>query len=358
MNSSILSELRVIELASVLAGPAVGMFFAELGADVIKVEPPAGDVTRGWKVAGEDPHASLSGYFSSVNYRKAYQRLDLKQQMDRQTVYDLVAEADVVITNYKSEDTARKLGMDAPTLHRINEQLIYAHLAGFESIPDRTAYDVVVQAETGFMSMNGTPESGPLKMPLAMMDILAAHQLKEGILLALLERAKTGSGRVVEASLERAGLASLYNQATNQLMAGHTPGLMGSRHPNIAPYGDMFRTADGKLMVTAIGDDRQFERFCRLLEIDLAEQPEFATNQLRLKHREALCEALQVAIAQHDREELIGQCIKQDIPVGAVRSLDEVLRQPMAQSMIREERIEDHPTRRLTTLGFELRDPT
>jgi crotonobetainyl-CoA:carnitine CoA-transferase CaiB-like acyl-CoA transferase len=354
MTSSICSDLTVIELASVLAGPAAGMFFAELGARVIKVEPPRGDVTRQWKVPGEDPKAPLSGYFSSINYHKEYCRLDLKTQSGRQQVYDWVSRADIVISNYKSENAARALGMDSSSLREQNSKLIYAHLSGFESYPHRTAYDVVVQAEIGFMSMNGTPDSGPLKMPLAMMDILAAHQLKEGILLALLERQQTGSGKLVRTSLERSGLVSLYNQATNQLMAGFTPGLAGSQHPNIAPYGDTFTTADDQQIVTAIGSDQQFAAFCDILNTDIAADNRFCDNAQRIRHREDLGRYLQMAIKQWNRNDLLERCIAQDIPIGAVRTMDDVVQSEFAQQLIREEQIEGEDTKRMSTIGFEI----
>ncbi|MGM0586883.1 MAG: CaiB/BaiF CoA transferase family protein [Bacteroidota bacterium] len=354
MTSSICSDLTVIELASVLAGPAAGMFFAELGARIIKVEPPQGDVTRQWKVPGEDPNSPLSGYFSSINYHKQYHRLDLKTELGRQQVYDWISQADVVISNYKSEQAARALGMDSASLLEQNPKLIYAQLSGFESYPNRTAYDVVVQAETGFMSMNGTPDSGPLKMPLAMMDILAAHQLKEGILLALLERQQTGSGKLVRTSLERSGLVSLYNQATNQLMANFTPNLVGSQHPNIAPYGDTFTTADDRKIVTAIGSDTQFAAFCDILNTDIAGDDRFCDNAQRIRHRKDLGRYLQEAIKQWNRDDLMERCIAQDIPIGAIRSMDEVIHTDFARQLIREEQIEGEDTKRMSTIGFEI----
>ena len=180
--------LKVVELASVLAGPAVGMFFAELGADVLKIEHAGlgGDVTRSWKLSSEKEE-SISAYFSAVNYHKKIVFKDLKNQEDNQWVKNQLLQADLVIANFKP-GSAQKLGMDFDTLKKLNPRIIYGEITGFSGGVKRPAFDVVLQAETGFMSMNGTPESGPVKMPVALIDVLAAHQLKEGLLLALLKQ--------------------------------------------------------------------------------------------------------------------------------------------------------------------------
>lgn len=259
-------DLKIIELANVLAGPAVGMFFAELGANVIKVENKLtnGDVTRSWKGPTENKNDPSSAYFASVNYNKKSIFLNLHIAEEKQHVLDLIKDTDIVISNYKYDDDT-KLGMDYKSLKKINPQLIYAHISGYGNGTKRTAYDLVLQAETGFMHMNGTTASGPLKMPVALIDILAAHQLKEGILIALMKRLKTSKGSYVSVSLEQAAVASLANQAGNWLMAGYDHQPSGSLHPNIAPYGEIFMTADNKKMVLAIGNDKQFKKLCELL---------------------------------------------------------------------------------------------
>jgi crotonobetainyl-CoA:carnitine CoA-transferase CaiB-like acyl-CoA transferase len=240
-------DLKVVELANVLAGPAVGLFFAELGAHVVKVENKLtdGDVTRSWKIPSENKNTSSSAYFASVNWNKTSIFVDLRDTADRQQVMELIKDADIVISNYKPGDD-EKLQMGYEQLKKINPRLIYAHISGFANASSRTAYDLILQAETGFMYMNGTPESGPLKMPVALIDILAAHQLKEGILIALIKRLQTGKGSRVSASLEHAAIASLANQASNWLMTGYNHQPSGSLHPNIAPYGELFTTADSK----------------------------------------------------------------------------------------------------------------
>ena len=282
ITHSLFHGLKVCDLSTVLAGPSVGSFFAELGAEVIKIENPRthGDVTRSWKLASEDSQSSVSAYFASVNVKKTYVWLDLIQDRERLNAY--IAQSDILIANFKAEDYS-KFGLEKDQLLALNPRLIIARLKGFDSDQNRVAYDIALQAETGFMYMNGTPESGPVKMPVALIDVLAAHQLKEGILSALLVRERTGKGMQVDCSLEKAALASLVNQATNYLMAGHIPQRMGSLHPNIAPYGEIFACADQKLLVLASGSDKQFVKICEILSIpETARDPRFATNQLRV----------------------------------------------------------------------------
>ena len=245
-----LENLKIVELASVLAGPAVGLFFAESGAEVVKIENQrtGGDVTRSWKLAKESKTTPVSAYFSSVNWGKKHLLLDYKDATDFEEVLNYIRQADVVIANFKAGD-AEKFGLDYTALKAVNPQLIYGAITGFDHATDRVAYDVVLQAEAGYMFMNGQADGPPTKMPLALIDVLAAHQLKEGLLVALLERIQTGKGAYVEASLERTAIASLTNQASNWLMAQHLPQRIGSLHPNIAPYGETFLCADDKYLV-------------------------------------------------------------------------------------------------------------
>jgi crotonobetainyl-CoA:carnitine CoA-transferase CaiB-like acyl-CoA transferase len=226
-------------------------------------------------------------------------------------------------------------------------------ISGFKSNPKRTAYDVVVQAETGWMHMNGTPNSGPVKMPVALMDVLAAHQLKEGLLLALLERSETGKGKFVEVTLEEAGIASLANQAGNYLMTGHIPQAIGSQHPNIAPYGDTFTCSDGKTLVLAVGSNVQFNKLIHILGADIEiAQSNFKTNQKRVQNRVDLVRFLAPYFARQTRDQLLKSFIKQGVPAGAVRPLNEVFENPVAQQMIVEENIQGMATKRVKTVAF------
>lgn len=348
-------NLTILELASVLAGPAVGMFFAELGATVIKVEnrSTGGDMTRHWKLPSEPADCDYSAYYCSINWNKQSFLLDLKTEADRQQVYEWASKADVVISNYRAGQ-AEKLGMDAARLHQINQRLIYAELTGFGQGDDRPAFDVVLQAETGFLYMCGPKGGPPVKMPVALIDLLAAHQLKEGILLALLERAQTGKGGIVRTSLYEAAVASLANQATNWLMAGHVPQPMGSEHPNIAPYGDLFQAKDGGWLVLAVGTEGQWRQFCQVVQPDLAENPAFSTNKHRVTNRAALCSALQPLFLEKDRPAWMSLFQEHHIPAGAVKTMQEVFEVPEAQALILEETMPDGSlSRRVRTAVFD-----
>lgn len=349
-----LEHLTVIELAGVLAGPAVGMFMAEMGAKVIKVESPGGDVTRQWKLPTEDAQSEVSAYFSAVNWGKDYRTLDLKTPEGKQAVLELLATADVVLTNFKAGDDA-KLGLDYETLKALNPRLIYASITGFGPHDARTAFDVVLQAEAGLMYMNGTPESGPVKWPVAVVDLMAAHQLKEGILLALLQRERTSIGAKVTVSLYDAAVASLANQATNWLMAGHIPQRLGSLHPNIAPYGETLTCTDGAQIVLAVGSHAHFEGLCHVLGLDeLPTDTRFVNNSSRVTHRTELMAQLQVAAATWPRDGLLAALLTAKVPAGAIRNMQEVFAQPQAQQLIKEEMIAGIVTRRTATAVFKI----
>jgi crotonobetainyl-CoA:carnitine CoA-transferase CaiB-like acyl-CoA transferase len=330
-----LKNLKVVELAGVLAGPAVGMFLAELGATVIKIEnPPHGDVTRSWKSASENPENPVSAYYASVNWGKTSQFTDLKSAEGYTAVLHLLDEADVVITNFKAGD-AEKLRLTPALLHARNPKLVYASISGFGDDDPRVAFDLVLQAEAGFMSMNGTAESGPLKMPVALIDVLAAHQLKEGILLALLQRASSGTGATVSVSLYDAALAALANQAGNYLMNNSIPQRTGSLHPNIAPYGETFSCADGEQVVIAAGSDRQFETLCSILGLDaLAADADFSTNAQRVKNRGKLAEKMAPAFTAGTAERWLNTLSAAGVPAGRIRNLERVFSQDSARRLV------------------------
>jgi crotonobetainyl-CoA:carnitine CoA-transferase CaiB-like acyl-CoA transferase len=333
---SVFSNLVVIELASVLAGPSVGQFFAELGATVIKVEnlKTQGDVTRRWKLASEPINQDISAYFASANWGKQSIALDLSCQEGRDVAYALLDKADVVITSFKPGD-AEKLLLDYKTLSARNSKLIYGAITGYGSQVPRAGYDAVLQAEAGFMYLNGEPGGPPVKMPVALIDLLAAHQLKEGLLTALLIRERTGQGQYVEVSLLRAAIASLANQATNYLVAGVTPQRLGSEHPNIVPYGTVFQTADQKELVLAIGDDRQFSHLCAVLGIsDKARNPAYSTNKARVLQREEVNSFLKTEILKHQRADLLQELITKQVPAGAIHTIPEALAIPAAQGQL------------------------
>lgn len=349
---SFFKDLKVVELASVLAGPSVGMFFAELGCEVKKIEHPSGDMTRKWKLPKEDKEANISGYYCSVNWGKEVHFLNLKDSSHHQQVKEWIAEADVLISNFKFGD-AEKFNLSYKDLKSDNPRLIYAHLTGYGSDTARAAFDVVIQAESGFMNMNGQSDGPPTKMPVALMDVLAAHQMKEGVLCALLEREKTGKGGLIQASLLDSGIASLANQATNYLMGESIPSRKGSIHPNIAPYGEYFKCKDGKEIVLAIGTDKQFISLCNILGLDsLSQDNRYTTNQSRVENRSELAQSLSLSFASQNSEDLNNAFIASNVPAGIIKSMDEVFDNEKAQSLILEEEVNNLNTKRVKTVVF------
>jgi crotonobetainyl-CoA:carnitine CoA-transferase CaiB-like acyl-CoA transferase len=325
-------RLKVLELASVLAGPSVGQFFAELGAEVIKIENPrtGGDVTRSWRVAGETTD-DRSAYFCSCNWGKKSVLLDLQRETDRKKVIQLAVQSDVIIASYKPGD-AEKLGVGYEQIKAHHPNIIYSMISGYGPDDERVGYDAVIQAESGFMDLNGEPQGPPMKMPVALIDVLAAHQLKEGLLLALLKKEQTGEGSIVEVSLMETALSSLANQATNWLVGGKVPSRQGSAHPNIAPYGDTYTTSDGKLLLLAVGNEKQFESLWQILGLDRADKQfaQFSTNPDRVKNREALNALLKTAMAKQSSGTLLSALKILKIPGGLVRSVKEALSDPLA----------------------------
>ena len=324
---NIFEKLTVVELASVLAGPAVGMFFAELGTKVIKVENPAtgGDVTRSWRLPYEPLTNDISSYFAAVNWGKESITIDMTVSDGQAIVHRLIRQADIVITSFKPGD-AQKLCMDYPTLSQINPSLIYAHITGYGTNDDRAGYDAVLQAATGFMHMNGEADGLPVNR-----------------------------GAYIHASLFQSGVASLANQATNWLTAGHSPQRMGTEHPNIVPYGCTFFTKDGKPVITGVGNDKQFRHLCTVLGVpELADDPRFSTNPARVTNRKLLKEILQHSVAKFSRDAILTLCRKHKIPIEGILSVPEVFEQPAAANMIIRAEKNSHPIAATRTIAFQI----
>lgn len=329
------ADLKVLELASVLAGPSVGQFFAELGAEVIKVEnlKTGGDVTRTWKGNGELTD-DRSAYFCSVNWGKKSVALDLTTADGKALVDKLASRSDIVIASYKPGD-AEKLGVAYAQLKSKNPRLIYGQVTGYGSDNERVGYDAVIQAESGFMDLNGEKNGLPTKMPVALIDVLAGHQLKEALLVALLKRERTSAGSFVEVSLIQTAISSLTNQATNWLVAKKLPSRQGSLHPNIAPYGESFETKDGKRILLAVGSDRQFFDLLRILKIDpLLFENKFSTNHRRIENREELNAVLSAAIGNLTASELFLQIHQYKIPAGIIQNIREVFEMKEAEPLL------------------------
>lgn len=353
-EDSLLKDIKVIDLTTVLAGPSVGTFLAELGADVLKIENPHfPDVTRSWKLPHEDKESPISSYFSSINYRKSYLPLDL--YTDKEKLLELVKSADIVLMNYKLGDQ-EKFGITDSLLRKENPQLIIGKISGYGKDSDRVAYDLILQAESGFMSINGTPESGPLKMPVALIDVLTAHQLKEGILLQLFLKAKNGTqyqGKTVYVSLYQTAVSSLINQASNYLMTGNIPKRIGSLHPNIAPYGETFLTRDQKVITFAIGSNKHFQLLCEFLEMqEISHSDKFKENQNRVIYRTELAQLIREKIRELNAQDILTSMQKNHVPCGELKNLEEVFKNPLAQDLIRSENIDGKDTKRVSSITF------
>jgi crotonobetainyl-CoA:carnitine CoA-transferase CaiB-like acyl-CoA transferase len=346
-------DLKVIDLSTVLAGPSVGTFFSELGARVLKIEHPQhGDVTNTWRLKQEGDLSKQSAYYSSVNYKKELLKLNLGRDADYRIFLNELKDADILLMNFKKGDD-QKLKVTPSELWKINPSLLIGKITGFGSENDRIAYDLILQAETGFMSMNGTPQSGPVKMPVALIDVLTAHQLKEGLLLALLQR-EQGKGQLVSVSLYDAAICSLANQASNFLMEQQIPQRIGSLHPNIAPYGEIFQTQDGQLLTFAIGSDQHFDKLVTYLGLnELAQDPRFCSNMERVKNREVLFTYIASVISMKTCTELISSLLELNVPVAKIKALDEVFQDPKALSLVRAEPINDQNTKRVSQIAFK-----
>ena len=346
------ADFVVFDLSTVLAGPSVGTFFAELGAKVTKIEHPIhGDVTRTWRIPGEKQE--VTSYFSSINFRKEYITKDLTLPSDYAWLLEKLPTVDVLIMNFKSSDYL-KFNLTKEKLHAINPCLIIGSISGFGDNSDRVAYDLILQAESGIMAMNGEPESYPTKMPIALIDVLAAHQLKEALLLALLKREKTRLGSWVSVSLYDAAVSSLVNQASAFLMNAIIPSRMGSLHPNIAPYGEIFRTKDDKLVTFAVGSDRQFQTLCKVLGCDLISSNLcYSTNEDRVKNRIKLKGEIAPYVLMYEAKELSDLALEHLIPLGIIKSLDEVFETMEAKELIRLEKQGNTSTKRVTQLAFK-----
>lgn len=348
----VLQGIKVVDLSTVLAGPSVGSFLAELGAEVTKYESPRGDVTRNWRQP-EENKADVSAYFASVNTAKKYTRIDLLKQEELDDLFQHIDQADILLMNFKRADY-QKFGLSDELLRQRNRGLIIGKISGFGEDSDRVAFDLILQAETGWMSMNGQASSPPTKMPVALIDVLAAHQLKEGILLAFYAREKTGLGRSVSVSLYDAAISSLTNQASNYLKTGVSPKRAGSLHPNIAPYGEIFTTKDNQQITFAIGSDEQFKKLCSLLgQNQLGEDQRFCNNPLRVENRRVLSVELQNAVQQLTYDFIDQQCNELFIPFGKIKDLEEVFSSSKAQDLMVQENIEGFPTKKLTSIAFQ-----
>lgn len=317
-----LSDLIVLDLTRALAGPHAAMMLADQGARVIKVEPPAGDDTRSWGppfVGPEDDREST--YFLSTNRNKESIVLDLKDPADTEVLTRLVARADVLMENYRT-GVLDRLGFSVERLHELNPGLVVLSITGFgHDGPEasRSGYDQIAQGEGGLMSLTGS--AAPTKVGVPIADLVAGMNGAFGVLAALHERRTTGRGRVVRTSL-LAGMVGIHAfQGTRWTVAGEVPGLAGDHHPSISPYG-LFETGSAPIQI-ACGSEGLWRALCTALELDAADE-RFATNPLRVAHRDELVALLEAHFATDPAEHWLALLSSAGVPSGKVRSLDDV----------------------------------
>ncbi len=325
-----LAGLRVVDLSRVLAGPLCTQMLADHGADVVKVEPPTGDETRTlgppFNAAGD------AAYYTAVNRGKRALGLDIAHPDGQATLLQLLQGADIVVENFLPGTMAR-WGLDYETVLRPRfPRLIYCAISGFGSdgpLGGLPGYDAIVQGMCGLMSINGDPASGPTRIGVPIVDHLTGYTALTGLLMALYERERSGLGQRVEATLFDTALSLLVPHAANWMHSGRTPQLLGSAHPNIAPY-DQFSCRDGALFL-GILNDRQFKRFCEHLGLHaMGADARYATNRLRLQHRDALAAEIAAALAPLPRDEVCAALMRQGVPVGPVNTVPQAFEQAHA----------------------------
>jgi formyl-CoA transferase len=337
-----LHGIRVLDLTRVVAGPYCSMFLGDLGAEVVKVEQPGiGDDTRGWGppfVGGE------SAYYLCINRNKQSLTLDLKSKRAVEILRALAKNADVIIENFRP-GTMERLGLGEKGLRALNPRLIYASLTGFGAdgpMSDWPGYDLIVQAWGGLMSITGAPDGEPVKVGVAIIDLVAGLMLGKAITAALYAREKVGVGQRIDTSLLEAEVASLINVGSNYLVGGTIPTRWGNAHPNIVPY-QHFKTADGYLVI-GVASEVIWKRFCAAAGCEeLSRDPRFVNNAKRVEHRAELLALLAEMFLQRDNETWFKLLTEAEVPCAPVQTIDQVFQAP--QVLHRDMLMEiDHPT--------------
>jgi len=332
-----LAGLKVIELARILAGPWAGQTLADLGADVIKVESPEGDDTRSWGPPFiENGGETSAAYFHACNRGKRSIVADFRTQEGADLVRALIADADVVIENFKVGGL-QKYGLDYASLKAINPRLVYCSITGFgQTGPyrERAGYDFLIQGMAGIMDLTGDPAGEPQKIGVAFSDIFTGLYSVIAIQAALAQRARTGLGQHIDMALLDTSVGVLANQAMNFLATGKPPRRLGNAHPNIAPY-QTFAVADGHLIL-AVGNDGQFGRFATVIgQPELATDARFLTNSLRVANRVALTALIAEELLNWQRDALLAKLDVAHVPAGPINTLEDVFADPqvLARSM-------------------------
>lgn len=324
-----LEHIRVCDLSRILSGPFCTMTLGDMGAEVIKVEPPLGDDTRRWGppfVSGE------SAYFLSVNRNKKSIVLDLKTGAGKTALQKLILKSDVLIENFRTGTLAR-LGFGYESASKLNPRLIYCSITGYGQTGPRAfapGFDVVIQGESGAMDVTGFPDGPPIKFGLSIADIVAGMNAVQAILLALLVRERSGRGQHIDISLLDSLVGCLTYQAQNHF-AGENPQRIGNRHPSIAPY-EMFETADGYMNI-GVGNEGLWKKFCSATELpDLCDDPRFATNEDRLRNYTPLRSLLEAKLKTRSRADWQRIFEEAGIPCGPIRTVREVFEDPQIQA--------------------------
>jgi formyl-CoA transferase len=326
-NNGPLAGIRVLDLSRVLAGPYCTMFLGDLGAEVVKIEQPGvGDDTRGW---GPPFAGGESAYFLCVNRNKQSLTVDLKSPEGISLIRRLAERADVLIENFRP-GAMDEFGLGYEVLHAVNSKLIYASLSGFGAdgpMAQVPGYDLIVQAWGGLMSITGTPESGPLKVGVAIIDLVAGLMLGKSIVAALYAREKNGQGQKLDTSLMEAEVAVLINTGSNYLMNGKVPGRWGNAHPTIVPY-QSFQTADSYLVI-GVASEGIWQRFCKAIgKAELANDPRFAKNADRVANRESLIPLLTEMFRGKDNDTWLRLLNEAEVPSAPIQTIDQVFNAP------------------------------
>lgn len=329
-----LDSIKVVDLSRILAGPWASQMLADMGAEVIKVErPKKGDDTRFWgppfirSARAEQP--PQAAYFHGINRNKQSIAIDITQVQGQQVIKDLIAQADVLIENYKVGGLS-KYGLDYKSVKAINPGLVYCSITGFgQSGPSahKAGYDAMIQGEGGLMSITGEPDGMPMKVGVAVVDIMTGLYASNAILAALMARHHTNEGQHIDISLLDVQVATLANQGMNYLASGNNPPRLGNGHPNIVPY-QTFATQDGNIIL-AVGNDQQFVKFCQVAQCEtLAQNKMYCTNAQRVHNRNTLIPIIAGTMASHKTQWWVEQLESVSVPCGPVNTLDQVFNHP------------------------------
>ena len=325
-----LNGIRVLDLSRVLAGPYCTMVLGDLGADVIKIESPEGDETRGW---GPPFMGGESAYYLCINRNKRAMVVDFKTEEGREIIRGLVKQSDVLVENFRPGTLAR-FSLDFESVSVFNPTLIYCSITGFGQtgpLRDKPGYDFMIQAMGGLMSFTGEPDGEPMKVGVAVTDLFAGQNAVIATLAALQARTQTGRGQHLDISLFDSQLGMLANVASNYLISGNLPKRYGNAHANIVPY-QSFQASDGWFVVT-VGNDKQFEKLCEVVKnSELAHDPRFGSNSERVKNRDGLNSILRPTFLTRPAREWLAMLETAGIPCGPINTLDKVFAEPQVEA--------------------------